>query len=446
MTSPSEAWMDEGLLALKERKRLLDEVWLLVLFVLFVAVGAPWYLRILEIDFGPVAWSLFGFGTLYVAGTLAAETLASRRSLLLTIALVQAAGIVFLALIWHWTGSLQNPMFLLVFVLPVVAGSLVLVNWHSYATVLFCVAAVATVALIDAPELRWYVSQAGLLPRWIADTLPARTVASQPFPSLNVPPTYSFLLLASFTGLLLAVALTAESITTFLLRLYRRLETSKKALSVAEELSYEVLRASPSPAALVYADTLRVAQASQSFQEHFFLDADTMLNRNFLELVQFAFPDVITGLIASGGEVCPAVYSVQGETKIGKVRVEPIHFGGRSYFYIHIQDVSEQQVLQTAVDVLDNPVIVIGGTKRVVCCNRAAAAIFTGLEPGVQAAAALSRDNLPEGWWDTGLRTHLERRLELHGKRWMASCVSSRIAGEKEPHTVLSLRLTEIEL
>ena len=154
MTRVDLAAMGDSLLALKERKRLLDDVWLLTLLVIFVAVGLPWYLRLLEIDFAPVAWSLFTYGLLYLAISFAADALRTGRSLLIVIGALQAAGVLFIGFVWHLTGSLQNPMFLLLFVIPVIAGSFILVSWQSYAAALLSVATVATVALLDAPELR----------------------------------------------------------------------------------------------------------------------------------------------------------------------------------------------------------------------------------------------------------------------------------------------------
>jgi PAS domain-containing protein len=440
MMRPSEA-RDDTLQALKERKRLLDDVWLLALLVLFLAVGVPWYLRILEVNFAPVAWSLFGFGALYVAASVATDSLRSRRSLLLAVTLLQAAGVLLLGLVWHWTGGLQNPMFLLVFVLPVVAGSFLLVSWHSYATVLLAVATVAAVALINAPDLRWYLAQAGSLPDWASRLLPEAPASAQPFPSLHAPPAYSALMLASFTVLLFTVALVSESVTTLLLRLYKRLDASTRALGVAEDLSFEVLRASPSPAALIYADTMHVAQASQSFQEQFFLNADSLLGRPLLDLVRFAHPEVIAELLSGdGGEVFPAICHVDAETRVARVRAEPIQFGGRVYVYVNIQDMSEQQFLQAALDSLDVAVVVLSDSKRIVAFNPAAVALFGALEAGAEADASLRLGGFPEGWWETGLRARLERTLEAGGKRWNVVCATARILSEKNALTIATLR------
>jgi hypothetical protein len=447
MTRPADFGMadfvvDDALLALKERKRLLDDVWLLALLVLFLAIGVPWYLRILEINFAPVAWSLFGFAALYFITTQVTDSLRSRRGVMLGMFLLQLAGVLLLGLIWHWTGSLQNPMFLLVFVLPVAACTFVLVSWQSYATVLLSVVAVTTVALINAPELRWYLTQAGSLPHWVTQLLPERSATFvQPFPSLHAPPTYSVLLLASFTALLFTVALMTETVTSLLQRLYQRLESSVHALNAAEELSFEVLRASQLPAALLYADTLHIAQVSESFLDQLFLNADSLSHYRILDVVRFAYPEIIADLLAgNGGEVAPAIFYAEAEPRVARVRAVPIRFGGRSYIYFSIEDISDQQVMETALNTLDNAVVVVSGSKHVLCFNPAAKALFRKLDVGIEAAVCLRQEGLPEGWWETGLRARLERTIEIESKRWVATCSSERILGEKDALTIVALR------
>jgi len=447
VTDVASIAMQDNLIALRERKRLLDDVWLLALFVLFLAIGVPWYLRILEINFAPVAWSLFGFGLIYVLTTSAADRLRSHRSLVMVLGSLQAAGVLFIGFVWHLTGSLQNPLFLLAFVLPVVAASLVLVHWQSYATVLLSVATVLTVALMDAPELRWYVTQAGSLAQWLIGLLPRTSAsAAQPFPGLNTPPAYLFMLLLLFAVLLFTVALMTESVTSLLLRLSGRLEAATKAASVAEDLSSEVLRVSPTPAAIVYTDTLKIAQASQSFLHHLFVDPKALLDRNLFDLVEFAYPEVIENLITgNGGEVPLAVYTVHGETRVAEVRVNSILYGGRRYAYVNIQDISDLHYLEAALNSLDDALLVLSPTPRILHCNQAAKDLLGDLQPGADAAAALAQANLPNGWWELGQRSRQERRFELNGRRIAATCVAARLPGEREAHTVLMMHSLEGE-
>ena len=50
--------MTDDVGALHERKRLFDDIWLLTLFVIFIALATPWFLRVLDVDFAPLAWRI----------------------------------------------------------------------------------------------------------------------------------------------------------------------------------------------------------------------------------------------------------------------------------------------------------------------------------------------------------------------------------------------------
>ncbi|MGH8699768.1 MAG: hypothetical protein ACREVR_01145, partial [Burkholderiales bacterium] len=146
-----------GLVALRERKRVFDDVWLVTLFVVLLAIAVPWFLRLLDVPLGPVAWSLFGFGALYLVLSLWGDRLESPAVMLAIIGLVQATGVLFLGLVWHLAGGAQNPVFLLAFAVPVVAGGMLLPHWQAHATAVLSVLTVLTVVLMNAPELRWYL-------------------------------------------------------------------------------------------------------------------------------------------------------------------------------------------------------------------------------------------------------------------------------------------------
>jgi len=416
-------------------------VWLLACFAVLAAVGVPWYLRLLDIELAPVAWSLFAYGLIYVFTSAVADGFHSRRSLLTVIASLQATGVLFIGWIWHATGSLQNPMFAALFVLPVVAGSLVLVSWYTYGTAALSIATVLAVALIDVPELRWYVAQSGPSARRAMALLPTLPLSRSPFPGTSLPPSYMLALLLLLVILIVTVALLTESFTTLLARLYGRVESSITALARAETLSSNVLQASPFPAALVYADTFRIARASASFFHHMMLRPDDLLSKNLFTVVGFTYPEVIESLMTgSGGSVPLAAYRVGGELRVASVRVDPINHGGRRYAYVTLQDVSDSQYLQMALNALDTALLVIGAGE-VRYFNRAAKGMFEDLEPGMNAGTPLRRGSLPDGWWELNARSRQERVVEFDGERYAASCVAARILGERDALTVVSLQL-----
>ena len=427
------------LATLRERKRLFDDVWLVTLVVVFVALAAPWFLHVLEIDLAPIAWSLFGFGAVHVAAMVAAEALRSARAVLALAFAQQAAGVLLLSLLWHLGGGVHNPMLLLVFVLPVVAGGM-LIGWQSYATAALAAATVIVIALVEAPELRWYLAQLGVPalasgPWW--DGLPG---TPRPFAGLSAPASYLFVMLQLFVLLLFAVALLAESMRSLLTRLDQRLRVSSHALRDADGLAAEVLRAAPLPTALVYADTYRVAQASDSFLRELRLDEGALAERNLLGLIEFSYPEVVEELIANGGTAPLVTYRLDGETRIARLRVQRLAHGGSRYAHVSLEDIGDRYYLQGALDAMHEAWLVIGANRRLLYLNRVARDLLGAPELGTAASSALAQDGLADDWWELGPRSEQQRHVPFGGRPFDARSIAVRIPGEREPLTLLGLR------
>lgn len=203
---------DGDLLVLRERKRALDTVWLFTLTVAFLAVAVPWFLRALEIDLAPVAWGLFSFALIYLLAAFGTDKLRRRGALVAAMGLAQLFGFLVLSAVWHLSGGLFNPAFLLVFTLPVMAGAVVLPRWPRHASAPFAVALVLAVAWMESSDLRWYALKSGLPVEWLADLLPELSRAGEPFPSLQAPPSYHFVICLVFAGALPALALVARAL------------------------------------------------------------------------------------------------------------------------------------------------------------------------------------------------------------------------------------------
>ncbi len=439
MSGP-EAFAD-GLVALRERKRVFDDVWLVTLFIILLGIAVPWFLRLLDVPLGPVLWSLFGFGTVYLVLARWGDSFEDPAAILVIIGLVQAAGVLFIGLVWHLAGGAQNPVFLLAFAVPVVAGGMVLPHWQAYATAILSVLTVFTVALMNAPELRWYLYQAGLPAEWLLSRLPDLSAgAPQPFPGLTTLPGYLIVLLISFTVLLLSLAVMTDSFKTLVLRVYGQLASADDALTALESLSTEMLRSSPTPTALLYADTLGVAQASESFMRRLLLKPGDLPDKNLFGLIEFSYPEIIQELIAgSGGEVPTAVYRVGGELRVARVLVHPIRQGRIRYACIRLDEITDFYYLKAAFDAVEEAVVLIGAERRILYCNRAALDLLPQVAIGVDAAPALRQPNLPESWWDLGLQRRFERQFELHGRAYRVYGTALRVPGEPDSLNVLRL-------
>ena len=150
------------------RVHLLDDVWLLCILAVLVAIGIPALTGNLNVQIGAASWGLFALGAIHLAFTwLGQPARAPRRWRSWALTLLDAGGVVTLAMIWAHVGGSQNPVFLIVFVLPVL-GSIFISRWHPLLMAAVGIVAVGAAALSQSPELR---SLASGLPgggAWIA--------------------------------------------------------------------------------------------------------------------------------------------------------------------------------------------------------------------------------------------------------------------------------------
>jgi hypothetical protein len=428
-----------SLLALKERKREMDDLWLLAMVVLLLAVGVLWFQRILDIELARVLWTALSYGAAYVVVGLLADRVATPGVFLGTVAALQVTGVAMLTILWRLCGGLQNPMLLFVFVLPIITGSLVLPRWQVYGTAALTVLAVTTVAFVDNAALRWYVLQLDLPlnqpVEWLG-RLPASTV--HPFPVAAESPSYLAAIVFLFAVTMLAVAGVADGLGRLTARLQSRSAALTDALTNVESLSAQTLRRLPLPTALVYADTFRVIAASDSLYRQYLMDADGP-PRTLFELVHFSYPEAVEGLIAGGGGELPLVaVAVNHEKRFVRVRVSCIVHEHTTYACIALQDETDLQHLRLAVDALDEALIVVG-RGRILAFNASAARVVDRLAPGADAAGPLSAANLPFAWWSLGVRRHETFDVQLGQRTFQASCHATRVEGEADSLTVITL-------
>ncbi len=436
--------LSDRLPALYERKRALDASWLLVLIAVLLSTGTPWYLRVLDIDMGVVAWSLFGYSVAYLGTAYLTDRIRSQRFVLAVMVAVQMVGVIFLAWVWHLVGSVQNPLFLLAFVLPVVAAGLLTLRWHAYGVALLAIAATGFVAIVDSPGLRWYLSRYEALGPLLS-LAPSELAGRQdPFPSVAAQPGYLMVSLVFFSLLLVTVALTSESISSLLLKLYERLTLSSHALEEEERLSGAVLRASPEPAALIFRDSLVIAQASDGFMDGLLIEPDDLGAKSFLEIVRFTYQDVIERLLADGsGEVPFAVYRVGPETRVARVHCFPLRNRGTDYLYVTLHDVSDLHYLKSALDAAPMSYLLVGSDQRLLYFNARAAELFPDLCFGAAAAEVLESSSAPGGWWQLGVQVRSRRRVTLGEREWSAELTAAGITGESDELTIITLAEAE---
>ena len=425
--------------SLRERTQVLDDGWLLMLLAAALSVGVPWFLRNANVDLGPVSWAVFIYGLAYLAFSRGLEQLTGTRARMHALTLMQMAAVVFVAFLWHLAGSLQNPLFLMLFALPVAAAGCVLPGARPYLLAALSVACATLVALGNAPQLRWYMTQLGIP----VDAIPAALLigGARPFTGVEMPAAYLFLLLVTFAILIFAVALLSQSVASLLRGVYARLDAATRALAQAHALAHHVIEALPHPTVLVYADTRMIAGASASFRARIGLDAGALEDKTLFDAVAFTHPEVVAALIAAGqpGEAPLVPYATGGELRLARVRVAPVEHDGTRYACLGFEDVAESLFQKAALEAVPDPILVVGGGGRVDYFNAAAAALFEELEPGADAAATLAQDDAPD-WWVLGPRLQRERPVTVRGRPHLARCTALALPGLPARATVVRLR------
>src|SRR5437763_1109978 len=139
----------------------LDDTWLLTILTILPAIALPHFVSGVDIDFAATAVGLLALGAIHL-GFTALSSRATRNPLRLTrtLSVLHTLGVITVAFIWQHAGGVQNPLFLMVFALPVI-GATFLSRWQPYLMAMLAAVMVALMASSQEPELRWY-APAGL--------------------------------------------------------------------------------------------------------------------------------------------------------------------------------------------------------------------------------------------------------------------------------------------
>src|SRR5437667_3617268 len=194
------------------RVHLLDDTWLLTIFAILLGIALPWFVSGLHIDFAATAAGLLALAAVHVVlAAISGVRPSSQSRGTLGLSSLHALGVAAMVFIWHHAGGLQNPLFLLVFALPVI-GAIFLSRWQPYLMAMLAAVMVALMASSQEPELRWY-APAGLSAAadWLGGVLVKATGAgSLPFAGFYAPAAYFVVLLEAFVIMLFGCAVAAE--------------------------------------------------------------------------------------------------------------------------------------------------------------------------------------------------------------------------------------------
>ena len=420
------------------RVHLLDDLWLVAIVAILFAAGLPWLVSSFDISFGAALLGLLALAAVHVGFTVLtapAPGIHPWRKRALT--LLHAAGVLMMALIWHYAGGIHNPAFLLVFVLPVI-GAIFLSRWQPYAIAILAILAVAGVALSESPELRWYAS--GLAPQaaWLTGLFGGSSAASEPFPGFYAPPGYFVVLLQVFAILMAACAFAAEYLGSVFDRLHADHVAARAEAERAQQLWANLIEELPLPAALVDTRTLQVVSQSGEL-DRLTTEAAPAIGRKLTEVIQFTYPEIIEELASGiGGTAQHVALHRGGELCLARVRSQPIPYKGRRLALILIEETLEAFALRAALDVAEQAIVVVDSQDRVLAFNRPALALFSATRAGADATALLAQPDAPPRWWEPGLTGRRKMHMRIVPRLFQVTSTAVAMPGEQERLCVIA--------
>ncbi len=419
------------------RIHLLDDLWLLTIFAVLFAVALPWLLSGLAIDLLAAAGALVVLGAIHVAlAALAGSGPAQGGGRARVLSTLHVFGVLAMAYIWQHAGGLQNPLFLAVFALPVV-GSIFLSRWHPYLVAAVAVLAVALVAALEAPELRWYVPGLAAVVSALQE-LPgnANVAAAAPFAGFYAPSDYFVVMLEVFAIVMFACAVAAEYLGTVFERLHGQVAAALIEAERGEQLWSAVLEQLPLPAFLVDSDTCEINFASGAALTRYARE-EGLSGRSLFEVLSFSYPELVHELISGrGGIARPCMVRSGGRLLASEVRVQHIAQKGRRLALVTVQDTTESFCVKAALDVAEQAAIVVDSAGRVLAWNKPATALFPGAQVDAEIAQLLPQ---AEGrWWDPGLSGRRKSHVTVMQRVYQLTCSAIALPGEDERLYVIS--------
>ena len=208
-------------------------------------------------------------------------------------------------------------------------GATFISRWQPYVTAALAILAVAAVALIQAPELRWYASGLNTAVAWLAPFFGKEGAAgSAPFAGFYTPVGYCVVLLEVFAILICACAMASEYFGTVFEMLRAHVAAARVEAQRGHELWAGLIEHLPVPAVLVEVDTLRVICASERLVPAFGADDAPLAGRDFFQAIRFSYPEVVQELITGIGGVAPlTVIRVADQLRTADVRVQHLASG-----------------------------------------------------------------------------------------------------------------------
>jgi len=414
----------ENLEDLRKRKDVFDNTWMLTIVLSASSIIVFWYLGLGQVDTAPIIWTLASLGVMQFVLNSRTATRASVRELRTLAQTSAVIGICTMAVAWHLFGGLQQPMFPLFIMLPLLTGALILNFWQQQATViLFLVVLLSGVLL--SPDTNSFIEERYGLAAFSAHVLPAWIPRSRvAFLDVSTSPTYNLMMTGCLAILAVALTATSRAIVALSWRSADSVETLRAEVAEVRQLSASMVENAPFSEVLLTPGTGRILLASERFIEIFGVNAPAA-GQFLLDAVPFNYPVVIKRLIAVGGEEIQGAV-VHGREVVLRVRARLIE--GESPMVRLSIEPCDDICWRGAVDALEQPVFALNARGRLIFLNRPAVAVFGAQSEGSEATDLFDKSPGTSRWWDIAPLESTRRMLPRGGRVYLATIRRERIA------------------
>lgn len=422
------------------RVHLLDDTWLLTIVAILIATAVPWFASGFAVDVGMAAWGLLALGGIHVAfALLGAPGRRPGKWQGRVLTLLCLAGVAAIGFIWAHAGALRNPIFVMVFALPVVS-SIFLSRLHPYLLAAAGVVVTAVVALSQSPELRWYAAGVVGSDVWLTWLFGAQNTAPQAsFTGFYAPSSY-VVLLEVFAVLLFACAFAAEYLGSLFERLNARSVLAQAETERAQALWAGLIERLPVPVLLVDPDTQRIVAASELAQTSFGSEESPLADAKLFEALRFSYPDIVQDLVVGNdGSVPRTVLHVGEQVRMCEARVIHISHKGRRLALLTLHDVTELFHARTVLDTSEYAALLIDGRGYILTFNKPATVLFGNLEVGMDASRLLQVAQGAPLWWEPGLSGRSKLHLEIGPRLFQVTSSAIVLPGEENRVFAVSL-------
>jgi PAS domain-containing protein len=413
--------------------QLLNDIWLLTIVAVIIGTGVPWIASNFQVNFAGASVGLLALGAVHVAQTLLGTPLRQQANWhMKAMTALEVAGVVLIGFIWDHVGALQNPLFLMVFVLPIM-GAIFLSRWHPYLLATVSLVTVGFVSLREAPELRWFASGLVGNDTWLVWLFGRNAAASDPsFSGFSAPLNYLVVLLEVFAISLIACAVAAEYVGLIFGRLNENTAIARGEAERGEELWSRLIDHLPLPALLIDPISSNIIAASHSAMAYLRPANAVLEGANLFEVLKLSYPDVVQELIAGAdGEASPAVLRVGEDLRLTRVKVLHVMHKERRLALLTVEDGTEIFCVRSALDTSEYAAVVVDGKGRVLTFNKLVVGLLGNVEAGMEAARLLPQPDQGLRWWEPGLTGRRKSHLQIGSRVYQLTTSAVSLPGEE---------------